>query len=238
MNVERLQSIYAKYQKAAPVTARKGDVVELRIYGDIGGEVDTKALVAALAEPAKEVRLYVNSPGGSVFDAKAIYSAIERKVAGGTPVIAIIDGLAASAASFLVMACSRIEMASEATLMLHEAHGMMAGGDGTDFRAMADLLDKESESLARIYAKRTGKSPEEMRQLMKAETYLSAPEALSLGFVDAIVGEPAQLAALSTRFLTAAADTQRRIFRAAQASVTALRITREPPADRGGASPK
>jgi ATP-dependent protease ClpP protease subunit len=86
------------------------------------------------------ITMYVNCEGGEVFDGLAIYEALRRHPANVT---AFVDGIAASAASFVVMAADRIVMAERARMMIHDAHGI-AMGNARDMRSMADLLDNLS----------------------------------------------------------------------------------------------
>lgn len=194
----KAQGIANKFrtERAAAGVPAKGIVAKraesngrLYIYSEIGGGyfnegVTAAGVQAALAELSgvTSLDIYVNCEGGDVFEAKAIYSQLKRFPAQKT---VYIDGIAASAATFLVMAADRIVIASLATFMIHEAHAI-AMGEATDFRAMADLLDLQCADLAQIYAVKTGKTPAEMRALMAAETWMSAQQALDAGFVDEV----------------------------------------------------
>jgi enoyl-CoA hydratase/carnithine racemase len=134
--------------------------------------------------------LRINSPGGSVFDAVAIYNAIKRH--SGT-VTVWIDGIAASAASYIAMAGDEVVMPENAFLMIHDPAGMVMGS-ATDMRAMAEALDKIKGSLLQGYAAKSGRLSEEIAPLMAAETWLDAKDAVDLGFADRIV-EPVRIAA-------------------------------------------
>jgi ATP-dependent Clp endopeptidase proteolytic subunit ClpP len=166
---------------------------EVVIYDEIGAYgVSAKGFLAELGAlpDGAPLALRINSPGGSVFDAVAIYNAIKRH--SGT-VTVWIDGIAASAASYIAMAGDEVVMPENAFLMIHDPAGMVMGS-ATDMRAMAEALDKIKGSLLQGYAAKSGRSPEEIAPLMSAETWLDAKDALDLGFADRIV-EPVRIAA-------------------------------------------
>ena len=160
---------------------------EVTIYDFIGefgvSAADFIRELAAIKTP--KISLRVNSPGGDVFDGLAIYNAIARHPA---EVTAHIDGIAASSASFIVMAADTIIMSPHSQMMIHDATGF-ALGPADDMRQMADLLDKNSDNIASIYAERAGGTAEEWRARMKTEMFLSDQEAVDLGLADSIDGE-------------------------------------------------
>ena len=160
---------------------------EVTIYDFIGEfGVSAADFIRELADiKTPKISLRVNSPGGDVFDGLAIFNAIRRHRA---EVTAHIDGIAASAASFLVMAADHIVMSPHSQMMIHDAHGL-ALGPADDMRKMADILDGQSNNIASIYAEHAGGSVEEWRDRMKAETWLSDQEAVDLGLADSIDGE-------------------------------------------------
>lgn len=161
---------------------------EISIYDEIGiWGVTAKAFISDLKKiDAKKVILNVNSPGGSVFDGFAIYNALKNLRDSGTEITARVMGIAASAASFIVMAANKIEMPENSMMMVHYASGL-AWGNAEDMRGMADTLDKIDASLVGIYTARTGKSEEDVRAMLEAETYLSAQEAKDAGFADTVI---------------------------------------------------
>ncbi|MCA8136884.1 MULTISPECIES: head maturation protease, ClpP-related [Burkholderia cepacia complex] len=171
-----------------------GSEVEIRIYGDIGFWGTDADLFAAkldeVAATATSIVVAINSMGGDVFDAFAIYNAVRRyagKVKGR------VDGVAASAASLILMACDTIEMPSNARLMIHNPHTVAAGEAG-DLRKLADLLESMSDSMLAAYVERSGRTEEEVRAIMDAETWLTAAQAKEQGFCDALV-DPIRIAA-------------------------------------------
>ncbi|KVA34420.1 peptidase S14 [Burkholderia cepacia] len=178
----------------AQANAAGGNEVEIRIYGDIGFWGTDADLFAAkldeVAATATSIVVAINSMGGDVFDAFAIYNAVRRyagKVKGR------VDGVAASAASLILMACDTIEMPSNARLMIHNPHTVAAGEAG-DLRKLADLLESMSDSMLAAYVERSGRTEEEVRAIMDAETWLTAAQAKEQGFCDAIV-DPIRIAA-------------------------------------------
>lgn len=169
----------------------------LYLYDAIGGWDGTKAIdvAQALAGMTGPVDMHINSPGGIIFEGAAMYNAI-RSYTGG-PVTAWVDGYAASAASFVMLAASPydpeagtggVRMADNAFAMVHDGMGL-AMGTADDMREMADLLDMLSDSIAQIYANRTGQSAEYWRNVMTdGDTWFSASAALEAKLADVIVG--------------------------------------------------
>jgi ATP-dependent protease ClpP protease subunit len=156
----------------------------LRIYDAIGGWWGITAQeVAELlddlgADRALEVR--INSPGGDVFEATAIYNLLVDRAG---PVDVIVDGLAASAASFISMAGDTVTMNRGTQFMIHDALGLTIGNAG-EHRLMAELLDRVSDAVADIYQARAGGSVATWRERMRAETWYSAVEAVDAGLAD------------------------------------------------------
>lgn len=155
---------------------------QVRIYNEIGmfgiSAEDFAAQLDALPSDIQQLDIRINSPGGSVHDGLAIYHALRRF---DGQVYTYCDAMAASIASIIFLAGDRRYMAPGSRLFLHHA---WAGGEGNseDFRKFADDLEAVSEQLAAIYAERTGRQIGELRTMMDEETYISAEEALDLGF--------------------------------------------------------
>lgn len=171
-----------------------GKVAEIRIYSDIGfWGTDAQNFVSqldAVAADASSITVAINSMGGDVFDAFAIYNALRRyagKVKGR------VDGIAASAASLVLMACDEIEMPENALLMIHHPH-TVAAGESKDLRRVAELLDNASAGILAAYAQRSGLSEDDVRAMMDAETWLTAAQAKEKGFCD-VIEAPVKLAA-------------------------------------------
>jgi hypothetical protein len=126
--------------------------------------------------------VYLNSPGGEVFDGIAIHTAL---VMSRAHVTTFVTGVAASAASFIAMAGDTIKMARNATMMIHDASGL-AWGNAATMRAEADLLDKLSDNIADMYAQQAGGTAADWRAAMQRETWYTGREALQAGLIDEI----------------------------------------------------
>lgn len=165
------------------------DTAEVFVYDAIGAYwgIDAEAFVKDFAGiKASNITLRINSPGGSVFDGMAMYNAIKAHPA---KVTAVIDGLSASIASVIMLAADEVKAGTGAMVMVHNAWGV-AGGNATEMREIAALLEKVDGQLNSIYVAKTGKTPEEIAALMDAETWFTAEEAVSAGLVDSLVDAP------------------------------------------------
>lgn len=158
------------------------DEEEAEWWGGVAPESFVKA-VRNVSTPTLD--LLVNSPGGSVFGARAMEQAL-RDFPGTVNVH--ITGLAASAATFLVLPADNLVMAPGAMWMIHKAWGMSIGNED-DHRRSADLLGKIDGTLAASYAKKTGRPVDEIAAWMRAETWFTAAEAKDAGFIDGISDE-------------------------------------------------
>jgi ATP-dependent Clp endopeptidase proteolytic subunit ClpP len=162
--------------------AADAPTAEISIHDEIGfwGVTAKDFLDELKSIPAnRPIALSLHSPGGEVFDGLAIYHALKAR--GNVNVR--IEGLAASMASVIAMAGTRIEMPRNAYLMIHNPSGV-AMGDAADMRQLADLLDKLKGSLIAAYRDRTKKSDEDLTAMMDAETWLTGEEAVAQGFAD------------------------------------------------------
>ena len=141
------------------------------------------SLITALAgQQDKTVHLHINSPGGDVFEARAMAAAV---VAHPGQVIAHIDGICASAATYLALACNQVRMTDGGLFMVHNSW-TLAYGNKTELRSTADLLDKIDSTIISDYARKTGASNEQVVAWMDATTWFTAQEALDAKFIDAI----------------------------------------------------
>jgi ATP-dependent protease ClpP protease subunit len=138
----------------------------------------------------ENLQISIFSQGGDWATGVAIHNLLIRHPANK---VCIIDGLCASAATYPAMACQEIRSPSNASLLIHEASNM-AYGTAADLRAAAQNLDNISQSIAELYAARTGKPVDEIRSLMQEDRYLSAQEALDLGLIDTLIEPLANLA--------------------------------------------
>lgn len=134
---------------------------------------------------ASVVHIHINSGGGEVDDGLAIMNAIRHCRA---RTIVHIDGLAASAASFIPMGADEVLISPNAQMMIHDAMGLQFG-NAAEMRDFADLLDRYSDNIADIYARKSGMPGEECRALMQAETWFTGAEAVAAGLCDGLDGE-------------------------------------------------
>lgn len=161
---------------------------EIKLYGPIGypgitAEDFKKRL--EIADKASPLIVRIDSEGGSVFDGMSIHDAIASWPAGSK---AIIESAAFSIASFIPMAADQIEITSNGYLMLHNPY-TETQGDDDDHAKMSELLKKLKTSMVGAYSERTGKTPEEIQNIMKSETWFTAKEAQQIGLVDAVLGK-------------------------------------------------
>jgi len=175
-----MRNWYSMQALAAPNAA------EISIYDEIGmWGVTAKQFISDLKAlgDVKDITVSINSPGGSVFDGLTIYNALR---ASGANVTVKVMGIAASIASIIAMAGKKIIMPENTFMMIHNPLNAIYG-NADDMREMADILDKVGSSLVATYVARTGKSEEEVKALMDAETYMTAAEAKELGFADEVI---------------------------------------------------
>lgn len=173
--------------------------MEIEIYDVIDSAMATAVKRSLVGSTPITVR--INSPGGSVTDALAIYNNLRSYP--GT-VTAHVDGLAASAATVVMLAADEIVMAGHSLLMVHNPW-TVAMGDAGEMRKTAAVLDKAAEGMVALYAERTGKGAEEIASIMEAETWYSAEEAVTAGFahrVETSAQVKPRLSATALAFLT------------------------------------
>lgn len=162
-------------------------ISEVYIYDTIGDwGVSAKDFVAEIRGiKSARIDLHINSLGGAVFDGVAIYNALLNHPA---HIVSIVDGVAASAASFIAMAGEEIEVEKTARLMIHEASGLTIGNK-REMREHADLLESLDQMIAGIYADRAGGEVEHWLALMEAETWFPAEEAVRAGLANRVVND-------------------------------------------------
>lgn len=152
------------------------------LFGEVGWEITAKDVRTQL-DGAGDVDVFLNSPGGDVYEGLAIMNALRAHE--GTVTI-FIEGMAASIASVIAVGgADRVVARPHAELMLHHAWSG-ALGNADEMRKSAENLERISANLADIYADKSGMSPDAVLDLMSAETWFSASEALAAGFVDAV----------------------------------------------------
>jgi ATP-dependent Clp endopeptidase proteolytic subunit ClpP len=189
MAEEHMRALYANEpgnRSWFRIENRSADVASVYLYDEIGGwGVSAADFVNDLRGIETDtIDLHINSPGGAVFDGMAIFNAIRNHPA---RVKVVIDGVAASAASFIAMAGDEVVAERNATMMIHDGIGV-AVGNAKDLRELSTLLDKFSDNIAAIYAERAGGTTQAWRERMRAETWYSAQEAKDAGLVDEVIG--------------------------------------------------
>lgn len=158
---------------------------QILIYDEIGGSfgISADAFVSELNEiTASHIDVRINSPGGSLFDAIAIYNAL---VAHPAHITTYVDALAASAASIIALSGDEVVTMVGAQWMIHDALGTEMG-NAKDMKAMSTFLDRQSDNIASIYAEKAGGTVADWRAKMLAETWMFANEAVELGLSDRV----------------------------------------------------
>jgi len=147
--------------------------------------VSAKSIRDELAKVPENERVLVriNSPGGDVFEAAAIFTMLSQHKGG---VDVQIDGVAASAGSYIAMVGDTVTIADGAMMMIHNAH-TFAFGDSRDMRSAADLLDKVTENIVRAYAAKSDLSEKDVAAAMDDETWYTAAEAVDAGLADEVL---------------------------------------------------
>ena len=163
----------------------------LRLEGPIddesvwGTEITPKAFREELNAGTEDITVWINSPGGNVFAAAEIYTML-RDYPGAVTVK--IDAIAASAASVIAMAGSKVLMSPVAMLMIHDP-STIAMGNTKDMEKAIATLNEVKESIINAYAAKSGLSHNRISKLMENETWMNAKKAVELGFADEILFE-------------------------------------------------
>lgn len=188
MNKQLMQLLQNNANAAAKQPLRvSADATEAHIYVmdviDSFWGASAKAMIEAMAgQEGKTIYLHINSPGGDVFEARAMTAAIAGHKG---KVIALIEGVCASAATYLALAASEVRMLEGSLFMVHNSW-TFAYGNKTELRATADLLDKIDGTIQSDYLRKTGASAEQVAAWMDNTTWFTAQEALDAKFIDAI----------------------------------------------------
>ena len=168
-------------------------VAEIQIIDFIGDWIDdyfgmgvtAKQFVeelAGLPESVETIRVHINSPGGDVFGALNIANALrDQRATKGRRVVTIVDGLAASSASLVLMAGDPVLIADNGMVMVHNPW-CVALGDATEMKKTAEILDELRNTIVATYQWHSELSDEELVALMDAETWMDADEAIAHGF--------------------------------------------------------
>lgn len=174
--------------RAATAADNGAGATDVFLYDYIGGWDGVKAadVVLMLSGIEGPINLHINSGGGSIFEGAAIYNAFLNYDRTRGAVTTYIDGLAASAASFIALAGREVVCEATATVMVHDGSGGAIGTADT-LREVADLLDMLSNTIAGIYARKTGVPAAEWRAVMQdGDTWYTADKALEAKLVDRV----------------------------------------------------
>lgn len=186
-----------------------GKSADVFIYGEItkyawldDGEHSAQTFKNELDDlgDVEEINLYVNSPGGSVFEGIAIHNMLKRHKA---KVIAYVDALAASIASVIIMAADEVVMYENSMLMIHNPWTFSIG-NAVELRKQADDLDRIGESSIQSYLSKAGDklNDDNLREMLDAETWLSANQALEYGLCDVIQDANEMVASVSQKLFS------------------------------------
>lgn len=173
------------------ISAQEGGRVTVAVRGYIGewGLTDRQFIAELEASRANElpseVLVTINSRGGEIDHALAIFNHLRGLAAHGTRIVVRVDGIAASAASVIAMAGDTIIMPANALMMVH-APWTWAAGNADQLRREADTLERFESALIATYQARTGKSVDELKAMLAEDTWMTAQEAVDAGFADRI----------------------------------------------------
>lgn len=157
-----------------------------------GGAFSSRMVRSALAQFPGDVTVRVNSGGGDPYEGEAIRVAL---AAHPGEVRVIVSGIAASAASLMIMSADRIEVSAGSFIMIHDPAACICA-QSDEMHRQADVLNTMAETYARVYAARAGLTQAEARQMMRAETWFGGADAVEAGFADGVLDEtPAQMPA-------------------------------------------
>ena len=164
-------------------------VAEVDIYDEIDwfwgvSASEFRTDLKALGDGVSTINLHINSPGGDVYEALAIMNTLRQHPA---KVVCTVDGLAASSAGFIAVgAADELIVAQNAEIMAHLPWAMVVG-DAADMRKTADDLERIGTNIASIFAARAGGSVEDWLNVLTAETWWSAQEAVDAGIADKVL---------------------------------------------------
>lgn len=158
------------------------------LYGiaAVAAKMQIGEIVCSADDALTTVEVEINTNGGSVMEGQRIYNTLRGVSNRGVEVKTIVNGMAASMGSVILMAGDHRSITHGSRVMIHEA-STMAWGDARVLRTQSELLEGISSEIAAIYAERTGGDPAELRELMLKETYMDAATAKDLGFVHVVI---------------------------------------------------
>tara|TARA_B110000902_G_C14235895_1_gene560617 strand:- start:242 stop:1270 length:1029 start_codon:yes stop_codon:yes gene_type:complete len=168
------------------IEAKSGKSTHIHIYDEIGVHgVTAKGFLEDLKGlKGKDITVHVNSAGGDVFQGQAIHSALKSYTG---KVTVKIEGLAASMATIIALAGDKVEMTANSLFMIHSPMSNVFGSKAV-MRKQISALEKVESAMLAVYSNKTKMSDDKINLMMETETWLSADEALELGFVDEVIG--------------------------------------------------
>lgn len=194
-NPKAFQRTDIRAESPAPKPGEAG-AVSLRLYDPIdswGGYwgISAKEFVEVLdelPEDTSEIRLLINSPGGEVWEALAILNALRAHSA---KVVAVVEGIAASSASFIAAGVDELHVMANSKIFVHKAWSLCVG-NGDDMAKSARDLEHEDRNIAAVYAGKAGGTVEDWLQVMADDTWYSADEAVAAGLADGVIAASGQ----------------------------------------------
>lgn len=178
------------------VAARRSpSEASIELYGPIGeayGGASAAQFAQALDEvkAAKTLTLYMSSPGGDYFEGLAVASQLSR-YAKAHDVTVVVDGEASSVGSVIAISAPHVVMAPKAQMMIHGAWAPRASGTPRELIQLANRLTQATEDMVSLYAQRTKQTPNAIREMIaQGDFYMSAEQAVELGFADEVLGQP------------------------------------------------
>jgi ATP-dependent Clp protease protease subunit len=186
-------------------------------------EISPKQFREALDKHTGNITVRINSPGGDVFAGMSIMNMLKDR---DGEVTIIVDGLAASIASVIAMAGDKVIMNTGSMMMIHNAWSF-AVGDSQELRKLADQLDKIGESIVSVYATRTGLDADTLKSMLDAETWMTADEAVEMGFADEAVEGKTKLSEMVQNVLKLTQDVNNAVAQPAMSLKTKLKNEQE-----------
>lgn len=168
-----------------------------RVYDWIGIDATSPSkVINSFPTNNSPIEVIINSGGGNVFAGSEIYTALKEYQ--GEVVVKIV-GIAASAASVIAMGADKILISPTAQMMIHNV-STSGDGDYRDFEHTAEVLKSANQSIANAYKSKTGKSDQDLKTLMDAETFFNSDSAIEHGFADEVMFAEKKELSLSANF--------------------------------------
>ncbi|MFA5130412.1 MAG: head maturation protease, ClpP-related [Patescibacteria group bacterium] len=173
-----------------------GDITSTKWFDEDFTPIEMRQQLEALGD-IKQLDIFINSGGGDVFAGQAIYSMLKRSKAEKT---VYVEGIAASIASLIAMAGDKIIMPANSMMMIHNPYALVYG-NANEMRKMADTMDKVREAMLNVYEARSNLKADKLIEMLDAETWLTAQEAMYYGMADEIQMDVQIAASINDRFI-------------------------------------